>query len=63
MAEWVSGTSSAMEKWVENKSNIFCQFFAILDDFSKWGTLMAKWNFEKSSNMAKIEERGWYFNQ
>jgi len=34
----VLGTHSAMEKWVESKSNkfffIFCQILAILDDFS-----------------------------
>ena len=55
----VSGTRrSNVEKWVEGKSNnAFSSFFAIFDDFSKWSTLKALWNFEKSINLANNEEK------
>ena len=33
--------------------SLFCQIFAIFDDFSKWSALKVLGNFEKSSNMRK----------
>ena len=42
---------------VEQGFSPFLPFFAIFDDFSKWGALKVLRNFEKSSNMAKNEEK------
>ena len=36
---------------------IISEIFAIFDDFSKWSVLKVLRNFEKSSNMAKNEEK------
>ena len=39
---------------------IFCQIFAIFDDFSKFRRTFGMLHFEKSSNMAKNEENSCY---
>ncbi len=56
---WVSGTHSAMEKWVEQGfSSFFGKFLPyIFDDFSKCSTPEVLWNFEKSANIEKNQQK------
>ena len=46
------------EKWVKDKSNkAFHHFFAIYNDISKFHSTFSVLHFEKSSNLAKNEEK------
>ena len=55
VAEW--GTRNADFRYYLGLQQGFSSFIAIFDDFSKWSTPKALWNFEKSSNIGKKEEK------
>ena len=59
---WVSGFGSGLEYWVERKLkkaflHFFTQCFAIFNDFSERRAHKVLQSFDKSSNMAKNEEK------